>query len=433
MKLLDFDPDFYLRINHDVRAAGLDPFKHWVDNGRFEGRAVSRAMEVKGLKRLDGQQVHQAGKRTVMVVSHEASRTGAPVLALNLVRRLKHSHNVVVLLLKDGPLTPDFASESTTTYVMADNHFWSAAIAPHKIKVQHPEISAAFVNSVVSFPVVSSLKVEGIKVISLIHEFASYIKPASILGEMLLDSNVVIFSAPIIHKDAVRLLGDLGSAQVVILPQGKCDVSEEPKPLSESSMKIKQTLIAQKGSRQLVLGGGTVNIRKGVDLFIQAAATFKSRHPDQPVLFAWAGHGFDPEKDLGYSVYLEDQIRRSGLEDSFTFLGELDDINVAYELSDVFWLTSRLDPLPNVGIDAICLGLPIVCFENASGIADVLVAAGMTSTCVAGYVDVDGLVTRTAALLQDDGLRQRVSSDLKKLGAERFSFDRYAVELKELV
>lgn len=33
-----FDPDWYLEINPDVKAAGVDPCKHYMSHGRFEGR-----------------------------------------------------------------------------------------------------------------------------------------------------------------------------------------------------------------------------------------------------------------------------------------------------------------------------------------------------------------------------------------------------------
>jgi len=433
MRLLDFDSEFYLKINHDVRAAGLDPFRHWMEYGQFEGRAKSRADEVGGLKILAVNRASDSSKPTILVVSHEASRTGAPILALNLVRRLKDTHNVVSLILKDGPLVKDFVSESVAAFVLDQNYFWSAAVVPYKIKAMYPGISAAFVNSVVSFPAVLGLKNEGVKVVSLIHEFASYIKPISILSEMLRDSDVAVFSAPIIHKDAVRVLGQLGAGRVVILPQGKCDVSEVKASLSAESKQIEDYLSGMKATRKIILGAGSVGIRKGVDLFIQGAAALKAQCPDMAVLFVWAGHGYDPEKDVGYSVYLEDQVRRSGLEGDFKFIGELDDIGVAYQISDVMWLTSRLDPLPNVGIDAICLGLPIVCFENASGIADILIMADMASTCVAKYVDINGLVSRTIDILADEGLRETVTQSLKKIGEERFNFDKYADKLRELV
>lgn len=54
----------------------------------------------------------QSGKPTLLLVSHEASRTGAPILCLSLARHLRDRYNIAILLLRDGPLTPHFRSAS---------------------------------------------------------------------------------------------------------------------------------------------------------------------------------------------------------------------------------------------------------------------------------------------------------------------------------
>ena len=103
----------------------------------------------------------------------------------------------------------------------------------------------------------------------------------------------------------------------------------------------------------LVLGAGYVDLRKGVDIFIQCAAKIAVLAPDLHIRFVWVGRGFDTETDVYYSVYLADQIRRLGLEDRVSFLGEATVLHAAYDAADILLLTSRLDPLPNVAIDAL--------------------------------------------------------------------------------
>ena len=49
-----------------------------------------------------------ARKKTILVVSHEATRTGAPILALNIVQQLSARYNVVSLILGGGELADDF-------------------------------------------------------------------------------------------------------------------------------------------------------------------------------------------------------------------------------------------------------------------------------------------------------------------------------------
>ena len=62
----------------------------------------------------------------------------------------------------------------------------------------------------------------------------------------------------------------------------------------------------------------------------------------------------------------------SGLEKTVTFLGEVNSLDPVYAMADIFMLSSRLDPFPNVTIDAMLAGLPVVCFKDASGVAELL-------------------------------------------------------------
>ena len=100
--------------------------------------------------------------------------------------------------------------------------------------------------------------------------------------------------------------------------------------------------------------------------------------------FVWIGNGYDPENDLGYSVYLADQIRRAGLQEHVFFIAETTAIETAYEEADLLLLSSRLDPLPNVAIDAMTHGVPVLCFNKTTGIADFLIDSGLGNDCVAG-------------------------------------------------
>ena len=125
-------------------------------------------------------------------------------------------------------------------------------------------------------------------------------------------------------------------------------------------------------SELVVLGCGTVHIRKGIDLFLMCAAAVTSLSPKRSVRFVWVGHGYNPEGDWEYSSYLADQIARSGLEGHVAVIDETTELKSAYALADVFLLTSRLDPMPNVAIDAALRGMPVICFDGTTGIADLL-------------------------------------------------------------
>ena len=64
----------------------------------------------------------------------------------------------------------------------------------------------------------------------------------------------------------------------------------------------------------------------------------------------------------------------SKINSNFIILGNIKDkklLNKIYNFSDILALPSRLDNLPNVGLEAQSCGLPIVSF-NVGGIADII-------------------------------------------------------------
>src|SRR5260370_10698806 len=105
------------------------------------------------------------------------------------------------------------------------------------------------------------------------------------------------------------------------------------------------------------------------------------------ITFRWLGDGYLPDSDMAYSAYLRDQINRSDLRDSVEILDAVADPEPIYASADLFLLTSRLDPLPNVAIEAAMTALPVVCFDRASGFAELLAQNAATRYLVVAYLD----------------------------------------------
>ena len=69
-----------MKNNPDVIESGMDPYEHYQQHGRFEGRlGHCPKVEIQA-----GSVRFEPSKDTVLVVSHEASLTGAPILSLNI-------------------------------------------------------------------------------------------------------------------------------------------------------------------------------------------------------------------------------------------------------------------------------------------------------------------------------------------------------------
>lgn len=376
-------------------------------------------------------------KPTILVVSHEVGRTGAPILALNIVMELAKRYNVVSLGLRGGDILGSFRASSIEVHV-ADTFHHDDTQYRGLIENLCTTFNFAFaiVNSVESRAVLKPLATFDIPTVTLLHEFAAYTRPKNAFLEVFKWSTETIFSTEVTLRNALQEHPTQQPARLHVLPQGKCavpmSISTEPERQAERAWLQKSLRPDQSRKPFLVLGAGAVQIRKGVDLFLETATRVIKSPGGQKFQFAWIGHGYDPERDLAYSVYLQDQIRRAGIEEQVVFLRETSEIEFAYELADVFLLSSRLDPLPNVAIDALSVGLPVLCFRETTGIADFLVQKGLGPYCVANYIDTHDIAGKLMALESSPDLRADVATQSKELAAEYFNFFDYVSKVERI-
>ena len=375
-------------------------------------------------------------RETILVVSHEASRTGAPVLSLNLVQALGKRYNVVTLLLGGGSLSDAFRRASVA--VVAAPGMRTDPILAHSTvgrMCEYFDFKFALVNCIESRSVLPSLADRLVPTITLIHEYAAYTRPREAFRDAFFWSSEVVFSANVTLQNAFDEYPDLPHECVHILPQGRClvpdgglsDVQDQ-----EESERIRR-LLRPGGSEDdvVVMGAGSVNLRKGVDLFVELAARVVRAPEGARCRFVWVGDGYDPEHNE-YSAYLADQIRRAGLSAHVSIIGETSAIDTAYEEADLLLLSSRLDPLPNVAIDAMTHGLPVLCFDGTTGIADFLEASGLADTSVAGFLDSAEMTAKILAFAQSKGLREKVGAQCREAAVAYFSMDEYVAHLEDL-
>jgi glycosyltransferase involved in cell wall biosynthesis len=101
-------------------------------------------------------------------------------------------------------------------------------------------------------------------------------------------------------------------------------------------------------------------------------------------------------------------------------LGELNSerlMSFAYSAADLFVLPSREDNLPNVVLEAMACGTPVVAFD-VGGIPD-MVRPGVTGLLVPPE-DVRELGSAIAAILDDDELHARISRECRRVAVEQY-------------
>ena len=268
----NFDPAFYLRMNPDLGA--VDPVHHYLNHGRHD------AWRVVTLPLVHRSETHAFNPEldTILVVSHEASRSGAPILALNLVERLSVRYNVVVLLLGNGPLLGAFknAAVATVSSPALRHNAEYAQLAIQQLSVEF-SFQFALVNSMECNLVLEPLARNFIPSVYLIHEFASaYPNSQALLSDTLLWSSEVVFSAGLTQENAQDSFPAFKHFPTHILPQGRCVLTEQKGSEDQARMeadKLREQIRPKSDTDRkfVVFGAGYVNFRKGVDLFIQCA------------------------------------------------------------------------------------------------------------------------------------------------------------------
>ncbi len=428
-----FDGEIYLQLNSDVRQAGIDPSKHYYTYGQHE----KRLYKYPELNILPGNDLTHKSE-TILCVSHNASRSGAPILTLNLVQSLSQYYNVVVLLLGDGELITAFQSIAKEVILEPALRGNAQIALPLLTKVcNRHNIFFAIINSIESRGVLPTLASLCVPTITLLHEFASYTRPRNAFLDAFFWSSKIVFSTQLTLENALNEYPDLYNFAAEVIPQGECifkceAISEDDQEVERIRLNLLMRPEGKSDGVFVILGAGTVHIRKGVDLFIECASRVLRSPGGDKCRFVWVGQGYNPDDDGNYSVYLADQIQRAGLEKHIVFTGETTEIEFAYQLADLFLLSSRLDPLPNVAIEAMHCGLPVICFNKTTGIADFLIQHGLGDYCVAYYLDTMELSQKVLALVQSVTLWQKVSDLSKAASLATFCMQRYASSINVL-
>lgn len=158
---------------------------------------------------------------------------------------------------------------------------------------------------------------------------------------------------------------------------------------------------------------GTLNPVKRVDLTIELIKKltengFKIRHTH-----------------LGHGKLLEEyrqKINSYGLQNNFTFAGEVETVNEYLSDADIFLLTSDYEGFPNVILEAMASGKPVVTTD--AGDAGLIVKENETGfVCKTGALDC--LYKKMIVLMNNYDLRKNMSESSRKVVEENYSIENF--------
>ncbi len=449
-----FDLQFYLDTNPDVASSGVDPFAHYVTYGINEGRpgrpmnSISPELSIPEPQFTAGRNQAQRGLRNLLYIVHEATITGAPILALATLKELSSSFNVYVILLSSGPLVREYEKLAVSVATLKERKgIWHVFINSHSQDIAPFPFEYEYIiaNTVVAgreLPhIVNTVKTRAI--VSLIHEYPTQ-DLVGYFDETAYESDLVVYSSEFVRDATVEMLESYGVRNSIVLPQGKIKYSDiyDDSPTCETSQSRYRSgtldLSAPWTDKHYIVGCGTIDFRKGVDLFVAVASQIAQKIQVDKVQFVWLGAPV--EQSRSYAIMVEQQIKNSGLESTIHLVDHLDNPDALFANASAMLITSRLDPLPNVAIDAIYYGTPVVCFDQAGGLPDYIRSLSLITDHEIGvavpYGDVNAMAEATLEILDTRHGSTKIPPanyfDREKL-SDFMSMKRYVTELQNVL
>ncbi|MCP4607487.1 MAG: glycosyltransferase family 4 protein [Planctomycetes bacterium] len=160
---------------------------------------------------------------------------------------------------------------------------------------------------------------------------------------------------------------------------------------------------------------------KGVRYLIEAMQIITQKNRSIKLLLAGDG----PEEES-----LKELVRQLNLDACVDFLGQLpyNDVPRYMAASDLFVLPSLSEGFPNVGLEAMASGLPVVA-TNVRGLSEII-EDGENGFLVEPEKP-DQIAEKVLSLLEDDGLRHKISGNNREK-AKSYSWARVAERVEEI-
>lgn len=355
----------------------------------------------------------QTGQFRVLLITHEASMTGAPLITLRLLRWLARQEewDPVLLSLSGGSVLEQYRAVAPVISPVDPRISNRVRRLPggkalsDRLNLWHFQrelrrkgpFDVAFSSTLTNGDWLRELLPESVPLVSraseLEHSLVESVSPSS-LRYTLGRSRRVIAVSNAVRQNLVDT-HEYPDTSVTVLPG-----FVEGAPDDADALRVAARRELGLHADAFVVGGvGTLAWNKGGHLFVQVA-----RHCRDGMQFVRIGGAPEQVRELEYDS------ERSGLANTL-FLRHRKDAATLIAAFDLLLVTSRVDSYPVVMLEAGALGIPTVCFSNSGG------ASEFTSR--GGGVAVDYLDTAAMAAvvrqLCDDRARLRLMGDRARL------------------
>ncbi|WP_346817653.1 glycosyltransferase [Bacillus paramobilis] len=358
--------------------------------------------------------------KKIIYVSHDAHFHGAQLLSLHTIKALKENfhYSVAIISIGTGILIHDF-QKFGPVYCLEENYPTEEKVELLIKKLLLQDYTIAICSTVISGDIVALLAKRNIKVISLIHELPHLIQQYSAEGKArnIADSAYkIVFPSQYVYEK-FRTLTQLDHQKCHIRPQGLFNHNPYKNNIAKARSELRKKHNLPLDSK-IILGVGFADHRKGIDLFSLIAYSVRKVHKN--IHFIWVGR-----TDVHFLNTLSPRYTAH-----FTLVDPTPDIGLYNAGADLYLLTSREDPFPNVVLEALDTKVPVIGFKNAGGFEDVVTEQ---TGALVDYLNLPMMLERIYEFIGDEDLRFQKGSFGQELIEKDFNFLHYIYQLLNLL
>ncbi len=365
--------------------------------------------------------------KKILFISHEASLSGAPILLLSLLKRIKEStdYSFDVLLLRNGTLYSDFAAVADHVFLAAVQTYEPSFLKRNIKRAKNLIIPKKAVNEnlidKITFQLIPNqydlvygntmgslswtlpFKKSNIPTIVAIHELTFGIESTFdkdfVLENINNISDIIAGSKAVADNLIETYHADSKKISVIhSFVDEKINIDILPEVIKKES-KINED--------ELVIGlASSQELRKGTDLVPLLVKKITDKAPD--LAFKFINLGGTANNSAVRCSKLD--AEKMGIRDKIIYIEHTSKPNNYINTFDVFLLLSREDPFPLVMLTAAKLEKPIVAFEKSGGAEEFL---DQNHGILIPYLDLDRMAEEIIKLSKDKAAQEALGKRIK--------------------
>ena len=345
-----------------------------------------------------------------LFITHQLTRTGAPLVLLDVIKNL-HSlgNHIDVISMSEGVLSDDL--EQMGISVRIQERF--LPVWEHFIEEVN-NYECVICNTLVTFEAIHILNHTSVPTIWWIHEPREYFDMYSeVLPDFKsLNENIHLIAVSPVNKDIIK---DLYGMDVPILTIGVDDVYDSGKS-KNSDENVRFICV------------GLYSFTKGQDVLASAIASLPTGVLKQ-CEFIFCGDEKGSDQD-----YVSTVRKLSNVFSNVRMIDTLPHDKLLSEMKKTDFLVapSRLDSLPTVAVEAMMLGIPVI-LSDVCGVGKYLNGEGGYVFSSENVAELTSILEKAVKTKRDNNLYLTIADEARSHYVQSFSRDAFNDRLMSLV